>query len=89
MGLAFCNLRGVLSVAFGCLCRVQCAVAGITLGPDQKQDILAAGGGVDLAGELVGRGCGVAVDFEDDVSGLEAGIFCRAAGTDLLDDGSL
>ena len=44
---------------------------------------------VDLRDELSGRGCGLTVDFKDDVAGLQAGIFSRAAGANGLDHGSL
>lgn len=62
------------------------AIAGVALGPDQEQDVFTCRVVMDLVGELAGRAGGMTIDLEDDVSGLEAGIFCRAGGTDVLYD---
>ena len=53
--------------------------------PDQEQEITRAGT-VHLADEAVGGADGFAIDLEDDVTGLQAGIFGGAAGTDLPHD---
>src|ERR1700685_2748973 len=56
------------------------AVAGVALVPDEQQDVLALGIGVDLVDELLGRGDGLAVDLEDDVAGDDSGVIGGAAG---------
>ncbi len=61
------------------------AVAGVALGPDQQQDVLAVRVAVDHADELLGRGDRLAVDLEDHVAGDDAGVIRRAAGTHTAD----
>jgi hypothetical protein len=61
------------------------AVACIALRPDQQKQVLAGGICVHVADEVLSRGDRLAIDFEDDVSGCETSIFCRARGADALD----
>lgn len=59
-------------------------VAGVSVGPDAEENVVAGGAAVDLRDELLGGAYGLAVDFEDDVAGLQAGVF---SGTGLADVG--
>jgi len=65
---------------------VEDAEGAASVGPHQDQRVLAFGDGgqgfLDVGGVLYG----VAVDFDDYVAALEAGVIGGAAGLDLLDD---
>ncbi len=65
------------------------AVACVTLRPDEKEQVLSGWVCVDVADEVLSRGDRLAIDFEDDVAGGEASIFCGARGTYALDGDTL
>src|ERR1035441_5968431 len=64
-------------------------VARVSFGPNQQKQVFTGRTLVYLARKLAGGLCGFAVDFENDVAGLKAGIVRRAGGAHLLHHDSL
>ena len=71
------------------LVRMEGAVAGVALGPDQQQQVFALRALVYCAGKLACRRGRFAVDFHDHVAGLKAGIVGRAGRAHALDDNAV
>ena len=68
----------------GILGRMNNAVGLAALRPDEQQNVLARGNGVNLTHKRVGALNGMTVHFDDDVAGSEARIVGRARRANAL-----
>lgn len=84
MASVICEI--VLAVLLG---RVDGAVAGVPLGPDEEEDVLTIRILMDLVDELACRCDRMTIYLKDDVARLQAGVFGRTAGTHVLNDSAI